>query len=384
MLLKTPFRALDLWRQLLLPCPFPGIWRYLYRLALGVLLLPLFVAAQCLHWLGFAVDELLFRGYRKVEVRHPVFVLGVPRSGTTRSHRLLAEDPRFTTFSTWECLFAPSISERYAIRAAAALDRRLGAPLHVLVGWLERRVAGALDEVHPISLAAPEEDYLALLPVLCCFVLVIPFPQANWLWRLARFDRDLPATEQRRFIAGYRRCLQRHLFVHGPDKTLLSKNASFAGMAHSLARAFPDSRIVVCERDALQVIGSQFNALAGARRLCGLAADEPRFRDQLLASLEFYYRNLDTLKRELPASRCFVLAAADLARAPEEQRARLYRQLGLGAPPVSATPSGPSASAGAAAGIHRPVAQPPLARWGLQASELRRRFGPWCRAEARL
>lgn len=395
MLLKTLFRALDLWRQLLFPSPFPGVRRYLYRLALGVLLLPLFLVAQCLHWLGFAADELFFRGYRNVPVLRPVFVLGVPRSGTTRCHRLLAEDPRFTTFSTWECLFAPSISERYLIRALAALDRRLGAPLHAIISRLERRLSRALDEVHPTNLAAPEEDYLALLPILCCFVLVVPFPQANWLWRMARFDRDLPAAERQRILAGYHRCLQRHLYVHGPDKILLSKNAAFAGMAHSLARAFPDSRLVVCERDALQVVGSQFNALAGARRLCGLSADDPLFRGKLLESLEFYYRNLDALKQALPANRCFTLTAPELARDPEGQRARLYRQLELGASPAC-TPSQapvaesapntstPPAYGSPAAAPHRPAAQPPLSRWGLETNQIQQRFAPWCRTEARL
>lgn len=379
MLLITLARALDLWRQLLFPSPFPGIGRYLYRLVLGTLLLPVFGLLQLCHGLGFALDELLFRGYRRVEIRQPVFVLGVPRSGTTRTHRLLAEDRRFTTFATWECLFAPSISERHLFLAIAALDRRLGGPLHALASRLERRLFGSLDALHPTSLTAPEEDYLALLPTLYCFVMVVPFPGARWLWQMGRFDRDLPPADRRRVIASYRRCLQRHLYVHGTDKILLSKNAAFAGMGQALAEAFPDSRLVICERDALQVIGSQFNALAPALRLCGVREDDPHFRRNLLECLEFYYQNLDRLRLALPPQRCFCLDAPGLARNSGAVRADLYRALGLGRPPL---PSAQDTAGEHAA--HLPVKQPPLARWGLEGGELQRRFAPWCRAEMRL
>ena len=106
-------RFLDLVLQGLFPRPYPGVARHLQRLLVVALALPPFACLQLLHWIGFALDEILFRGYRDIEIRQPTFVLGVPRSGTTFLHRLLAHDPQFTTFSTWECFFAPSISERY-------------------------------------------------------------------------------------------------------------------------------------------------------------------------------------------------------------------------------------------------------------------------------
>lgn len=219
--------------------------------------LTVFALAQGLHWLGFLLDEIFFRGYRRVQIREPLFVLGVPRSGTTNLHAVLAQDPQFTTFSAWECLFAPSVSQRLFWRWLGRLDARIGAPLRRLLGLVERRVFGALDDVHAMSLDTPEEDYFALMPVLSCFILVLAFPRSPHLWRMGNFDRDMPAPERERLLGYYADALRRHLYVHGPDKRLLSKNAAFASLANGLADAFPDARFLVCLRDPMETVPSQ-------------------------------------------------------------------------------------------------------------------------------
>lgn len=381
MLLKTLARLLDLFRQALFPRPFPGPGRYLRRLAVLIPFLLLFVPLQFLNWLGILLDEILFRGYRDIAIRRPLFILGVPRSGTTYLHRLLACDQRFSTLSTWECLFAPSISQRYLLLGAAAVDRRLGAPLGRVVRWLEGTVLASLDDVHPTSLSAAEEDYMVLLPLLCCFVLVVPFPQARWLWRMGRFDRDVDYREQRWVMDWYARCLQKHLYVHGSDLTLLSKNASFAGLANNLAERFPDSTLIICERDATQVIGSQFNSLAGGLALFGIAADDPQFRSELLNCLQFYYENLDRVRRALGEERTLTVTARDLAHQPRATVAGLYQALGWNPAPGVETELRLTEARQQA---HRPQPQPPLSHWGLDETLVRRRFGAWCQSEAKL
>jgi len=377
---KLTGRLLSLLRQVILPRPFPGLLPWLRRVAILGLAFPFWLLLQALHGLGFLADEILFRGYRRVAVREPVFVLGVPRSGTTFLHRLLAADPRFTTFSTWECLFAPSIAERYLWRGVGAADRAIGRPLGRLLGWLERRVFSALDDVHPMSLADPEEDYLVFLPLLACFILVVPFPEAAWVWRMGRFDVDVPAAERRTLLRFYRRCIQKHLYVHGAGRVFLSKNASFAGMAGSLRDAFPGSRFVICERDALQVIASQFASLAGGLALCGMSPGDARFRSNLLDCIDFYYENLARVSGELPEDRLVRVPLFDLSRRTREVVKALYDRFGFELPE--------SVLKEIAEYEDRPARARPrtkrgadLSSWGLDAEDLRHRFGRWRQEE---
>ena len=299
------------------------------RLAVLVLFVPLFALVQAIHWLGFLLDEILFRGYRRVPVAAPLFVLGPPRSGTTLVHRVLARDPGLTTFSTWECLFAPSVTQRVFWRGLGALDRRLGAPLGRLRSWLESRLAGGLDAIHPVRLDAPEEDYLALTPILRCFILFLPFPHAERIWQMGFFDRDVPPPEQARVMGFYHRLLQRHLYVHGPDKRLLSKNASFASLVGSLERRYPDARFLCCLRDPLEAVPSQLSSVASGLRLFATDATGVPVRSRMVEVLAFQYENLMGALEPLPDSRRMFVPMTELKRDLGGVVRGAYTRLGL-------------------------------------------------------
>ena len=184
-------------------------------------------------------------------------------------------------------------------------------------------------------------------------------------------------AERRRLLAWYRRCLQRHLYAHGPDRTLLSKNAAFAGMARSLAREFPDARFVVCERDAVGVIASQFHSVADGLRLFGVPPDDPLFRARLLDCLAFYYRNLENLRAELPPERIASAPMAELAADPAALVRRLYERLGLTVTGALAARLGQLERRRP----HVPAEAPPLSSWGIDMAQVRRRFAAWTRKE---
>ena len=252
---------------------------------------PLFLLLQCMNGIGLLLDYVLFPGFRRVQVNEPLFVVGVPRSGTTFLHRLLALDDRFTTTALWELLFAPSITQRYFWTGLAKLDRAIGRPLQRGRRWAERGLLGGLDGVHKTGLMEPEEDYLGLIPVWGCFllVLVVPVPA---LWRLTFLDRDGSVTEKARLMKAYRRFVQRHLYFHGQDKQLLSKNPSFTPWLETLSSAFPDARFIGCLRNPNQAVPSQINSiLMGAKLFDGRDASS-YWREGFLTMLDYYYRHL--------------------------------------------------------------------------------------------
>jgi len=295
--------------------------------------LPLFALGQGLHWLGFLLDDLFFRGWRRVSVEAPVFVLGVPRSGTTRLHQVLAQDEQFTSFRTWECLFAPSVTQRLFFLGLARADRAIGAPFAYLLRKLERHIFAGLDDVHPMGLTTPEEDYFALMPVLSCFILALPFPNFEHIWRVGRFDTDLGTAERERLLSFYEACLKRHLYVHGPGKRLLSKNAAFAPWAQSLARWFPDARFIVSLRDPLETLPSQLSSIGSGLAFFGVPADSEPVRQRLTDQLAFYYENLDRLREQVPESRHIAFGMHDLRAGLGETLRAVYKRFGL---PLSA------------------------------------------------
>lgn len=336
----APFWILAIWqqlgrwtsllRQMIFPSVFPGFQRYCRRLFLLLIGMSMFIVLQLVHMLGLLIDNLLFRNYRKVAIQRPVFILGVPRSGTTHTHQLLADDRRFTTVTLWEALFAPSITERYLYSGLAWADRQLGAPLSCLTSAIENRLNKGLDDIHPIGLTAAEEDFLLLMPTLDCFLMVLIFPECDWLWALSRGDMAVDTGKNSVLMRRYRRLLQRHLYFHGEGLQLLSKNASFSGLAHSLAREFSDALFVVCERDAEMVVRSQLRSIEAVRS--ALHSDQvfAEFDGRLLDTLVFYYQNLQSLQTVLPETQRVSVPLWRMSREPRSMIESIYAQLNLG------------------------------------------------------
>jgi len=273
--------------------------RGFHRVAL-VLLWPAVCLLQCLHWVGFILDALLFRGDHRVEIVEPLFVIGPPRSGTTHLHRVLAKDRRYSTFRTWECLFGLSISARKLILAVAVADGWFGRPGKRLLSAIERRLWSKLDDVHPFSLTAPEEDFLCLLPLGWCFILIVLFPHSDVLWQVAMLDRQEGDRARADWVRWYRRCVQKHLYVHGSGKRFLSKNPSFSGSVETLMEAFPDARFIVCSRDPEQLVPSQLSALLPGLKAAGFPAMTETLQGRLVELLRLYFQHLDGVARAHP------------------------------------------------------------------------------------
>lgn len=309
------------------PPPESCAKRSLKRVLIMLLFLPIFGLLQLSHWICFVLDEILFPGYRKIEIQQPVFVCGVPRSGTTLAHRTLAFDKQFTTFSTWECLFAPSILQRKIIRFIAAIDRRIGRPLARLLSWIEKKAFGGLDGVHDMSLADAEEDYFVFMPVLSCFILIVPFPYSQWLWDIGEFDRRLDSASKKQLMTYYRRCVQKHLYAAQPGKVFLSKNASFPPLLGSLADEFPDARYVLCLRHPLEVVPSQLSSLRDGMAFFDNDPYDSGFRDKMIDQLVYYYRNL--IDAPIPERQRVWIKMGQLKTNLAEGVAQLYATLGL-------------------------------------------------------
>lgn len=217
----------------------------------------LFLPVQLINWVFFLLDDLLIPAYRRVEVKEPVFIVGPPRSGSTHLLRVLARDEgTFASPKLWELIVAPAITQRRMVRTLARLDRKLGSPIQTWLGAWEERAFEDSDEYHKIRLHEPDEDELSLLPIFSAIHLVFPFPFLEEFAPYVYFDTQVPPAERARFMAFYRRTMQRTLYQYGPEKHFLSKSPAHSGRVESLREAFPDARFIYTTRAPSEVLPS--------------------------------------------------------------------------------------------------------------------------------
>jgi hypothetical protein len=179
-----------------------------------------------------------------------------------------------------------------------------------VLGLLERRLWSKLDEVHPFSLAAPEEDFLCFLPLGWCFILIVLFPDAGALWRVALLDLQDDERIRRDWVRWYRRCLQKHLYCQSRGKRFLSKNPSFSGSVETLIQAFPDARFIVCSRDPEELVASQLSALLPGLEAAGFPAMPEALQARLIELLQAYFEHLDQVARAQPGRLALIDNAA--------------------------------------------------------------------------
>jgi len=301
------------------------------RFLLQCLFVPALLLGNILHALAFMLDDIFFPGYKKIEIKEPLFTVGIARSGTTLLHRLLAQDvDQFTTFKFWELILAPSIIERKCLLVLARMDRAVGGPLRKMLGKLDEFVLAGFRKMHHISLFEPEEDEWLLMHKFASAFMIFPFPFINEIRHLLYFDEEADPETRKQVMAFYRKCVQRHLYIHGPDKRLLSKNPSFSAKIDSLIATFPDAKIVCCVRnpyDAVPSFASLMLFILGQSPDKAPVSEE--IRELFLDVVEHFYRNPMKCLPMMPENHRAVVLYDALTRSPEETITTLYKKFGI-------------------------------------------------------
>lgn len=183
----------------------------------------------------------------------PVVIVGLPRTGTTTLHRLLAAAPGAQSLASWQALNpAPFRGERdHELRLAEA--RRAEQAV--------RYLAPDFFAVHPIAPLAPEEEVVLLDQTLLSTVSVALMHVPSWATWLSAQDQS-PAYD---YLARTLRVLQDDRSTHWVLKT--PHHLEFLG---TLVARFPHARIVMTHRDPLETQASFCSMVAHGR---GLTSD---------------------------------------------------------------------------------------------------------------
>jgi hypothetical protein len=314
------------------------------------------------------LDRVLYPEAAKTEIPQPVFITGAARSGTTFFHRLLClDDEHFEHFRFWE-IALPSITQKRLARLAAELLTRVAPSVTKAIEDWEQRQFDSVQQLHKFGFNMPEEDeFLFLMPFASATITVL-FPCLDELQHLVMLDEQ-PNDERERLMKFYRECVEAQLYVHGGNRTLLSKNPAFVGKIRSVSEEFPDGKFVYLVRDPLETIPSVVNLLQTAWR--GLGVQEEDILGHTPAIVQSFvrdYQHAYQVLKGLPTDRSSVVLYEDLVRAPEETVRRVYAELGL---PLSAAFSAKLREACQRATEREPKAPHSPETFGIDVDELK-------------
>ena len=324
---------------------FPGFLRFSYRwisngrwtprrIAILVAFYLGFPLLEFTVWVGFLLDDIFFRGYRRAQVGSPVFIVGNPRSGTTFLHRLMAKDAdRFSTMKMWEILFAPSITQRKLVEGLAALDRWLGGPVKKRLdrteeGWQDQNV------MHEVSLREPEEDDYLLLHIWSALTTGLSAGLLEEAVPYTYFDTALPRRDRDRIMAFYKGCLRRHVHTDrlrngAGSRCYLAKNPALCPKLDTVFKHFPDAKIIYLVRSPLEMLPSYVSMMIFSWRVLGIPVEDNALRDYLIEMARHWYTYpLERLERA-PANSYAIVRYDDLVSDPENTIRTIYDRFGF-------------------------------------------------------
>lgn len=202
-----------------------------------------------------------------VELEPPIIVIGLPRSGTTLLHHLLALDPRARSLRFWE-LMEPI--------PGPGPDRRRDELSRTLRDI--KRMDGGIDGKHHFDVDNPEECMLLLDATLMSVSFWVFAPVHGYLEWLRHQDQREPYQVYRWYLQRFQR--------DSPGRRLVLKAPAHTAALGALLEAVPNARLVQTHRDPAQVVPSLHSLIFSLHAMVGEPVDVERMCQGNLAHLE--------------------------------------------------------------------------------------------------
>ncbi|MFC7025270.1 sulfotransferase family protein [Promicromonospora thailandica] len=306
------------------------------------------------------VGDLLARHPRIADepVEAPVFVVGMPRTGTTLTYNLLARSPGHRGPRLWEMTYPGLPVDATTQAALVRRTRRRFAMTSVL--------SDTWDTIHPMYAAAEEEDtFIRAHSELHSSA--VPMPEYLALLRDGDLRPDYRFLRDTLRLLSYGRPARRWVLKHPANLFHLS----------AIADVFPDARFVWTHRDPEVALASLCSLAESAQRIHRVerAVDLHEIGREWLPLMADGVARALAQRADLGPDRVVDLAYDRLTREPGTALPELFDRLGAH--------WGPADEANLAAERDAPRRRPPhrysLERYGLDPAEVRAAFGDYPR-----
>jgi hypothetical protein len=190
-----------------------------------------------------------------VEIRRPIIIAGLPRSGTTHLVNLIAADARLRSMPYWESLEPVPVPGETP--GPDGLD-----PRHARCRNAFEREDGLLPHLRAMHYMTPEHVHEEIELQALDFSSYL----LEWIATPPRWRDYYLAHDQTPHYAYMRKALQALQWQRGPDRWILKSPQHLEQLVPLLA-TFPDATIAITHRDPVSVIASTITMLAYGSRL---------------------------------------------------------------------------------------------------------------------
>ena len=244
-------------------------------------------------------------------------ILGLPRTGSTIFHRLLASAPGMTAIRWFEAQnYAPFPEEQHG----NPVERRAYAQA-MIDGWLQ--LSPELASIHPLDPESPDEEIIVLGQMFVSTMI-------EGMSFVPSFCEWLDDYDQSRGHEDLKTILQ---YLQWQDPTRrgckwILKSPSHLPYTEIAARAFPQAVLVMTHRDPLDVVPSYVSMEAALYKLSATISDEEvgRFWFRRLAQ---WMRRFEAARARIGEHRFIDIDYRAVAREPLVQAHRVLEAFGI-------------------------------------------------------
>ena len=261
--------------------------------------------------LMLARDRKLYPQIAQQRIRAPLFIVGLPRSGTTLLHILLAADPANRAPLTWEVMSPSPPSDKHRDQRIRQANRNLA-----MLRWL----APTFENVHATGAKLPQECVSLMSPTFMS-------DQFDTMYNVPSYREWFFAQDLRPAYEFHRRSLQHFQFRHSADYWMLKAPAHMFA-APALLSIYPDAKFVQIHRDPIEAVASVSSLVTILRRVFSDDVDPIQVgRD----AMSYWAQALKTFlhaRDQLPPERVCDLYYDDVRRDPITAARQVYRHFG--------------------------------------------------------
>jgi hypothetical protein len=251
-------------------------------------------------------------------IERPIFITGLPRTGTTILHELLMQDSDNRVPLHWEVRLPCPAPEA----ASYETDPRIARAEDELQLWNE--IVPEYRAMHELGARIPVEDIQITPPSFVSDELMGRHVVPSYAAWYAAADKSVAFAFHRRFL--------QHLQSRHARARWVLKSPSWLGLLPVLFGEYPDARVVVTHRDPLKVLPSVVSILYSTAFVRSDAVDAETFKGWFSPEACRGLLDAMTTFRESgaipPTQFCDVLYA-DVVRDPARAVEAIYRRFGL-------------------------------------------------------